>query len=286
MRIFDCHSHWATQKAHIWRTPDDMARQETIWGTQGRYYTEREMMDYMRKHGARVILDLSFVKFLPIDEMREFHDYAFAMQRANPDVIFGHWIQVDPRRGKEVLLEFRRALSADAGFVGLAVMGQSTVPPDDPAWDPFYKLAIDTRTPAMILVGLTGMGQGVRGGYGVILDHGHPRHVDTVAARYPDLDVLAARPAWPWQDEMIAVLLHKKNVSYELHGWSPRRLTPELKREIGRRLHDRIMIGCDFPVLTYEKVVTAWQSLGYTEEVLEKILYRNAEAYFPGAALK
>ena len=115
---------------------------------------------------------------------------------------------------------------------------------------------------------------------GIVLDDGHPRHIDFVAARYPELDILAARPAYPWQDDMIAVLLHKGNVSYELHGWGPRQLSDSLKKEIGRRLQDRIMIGCDFPVLEYEKIVSDWRSLGYPEEVLQKILHRNAEAYF------
>ena len=40
------------------------------------------------------------------------------------------------------------------------------------------------------------------------------------------------------------------------------------------------MFGCDFPVLRYEKVVADWKSEGYPQEVLEKVLYRNAEAYF------
>ncbi len=38
-----------------------------------------------------------------------------------------------------------------------------------------------------------------------MLDHGHPRHIDIVAARYPKLKVLAARPAYPWQNEMLAI---------------------------------------------------------------------------------
>lgn len=280
MRFFDCHSHWATPTAHIWRTETQMARQEKIWKTQGRYWSEDEMMAAMRAAHARVILDLSFVKFLPIEEIRRYHDYAFAMQRANPDVIFGHWIQLDPRRGQESLSEFRRALDAKAGFIGLAVMGQALVPATDSAWDPFYGMAMEAKSPVMLLVGLTGIGQGARGGEGVILDHGHPRHVDMVAARFPEMDILAARPAWPWQDDMIAVLLHKANVHYELHGWGPKQLTPSLKKEIGTRLQDRVMLGCDFPVLMYDKVVADWQSLGYSDAVLEKIFHRNAEAYF------
>jgi predicted TIM-barrel fold metal-dependent hydrolase len=40
------------------------------------------------------------------------------------------------------------------------------------------------------------------------------------------------------------------------------------------------MIGCDFPVLEYEKIVADWKSLGYPDEVLDKILYTNAARYF------
>jgi predicted TIM-barrel fold metal-dependent hydrolase len=255
--------------------------QEKVWRTKARYYTEQEMMDYMRSQNVRAILDIAFVKTLPIEQIREYHDYTFEVARANPDVIFGHWLQFDPRRPEESLREFRRALDAKAGFIGFAVAGQTVgVPPSDPAWNPYYELAIESKTPVMIMTGLTGIGQGMRGGRGIIIDHGHPRHVDEVAARYPELDILAARPAWPWQDDMIAVMLHKANVSYELHGWSPKHFTPALKKEIRGRLQDRIMFGCDFPVLSYEKVVGDWIAEGYPEEVLHKVLRANAEAYF------
>lgn len=280
-RLFDCHSHWATRTGHIFRTEAELARQEGIWKTKGRYYSEQEMMDFMRANKVRAILDLAWTRQLPIEQMREIHDYAFGMARKNRDVIFGHWLQFEPQRRDESLHEFRRARDADAGFVGFAVSGQSTgVPASDPLWFPFYEAAIEAKTPVMIMVGLTGIGQGVPGGYGIVLDHGHPRHVDIAAARYPQLRILAARPAYPWQEEMIAVLLHKGNVSCELHGWGPRQFSDSLKREIGRRLQDRVMFGCDFPVLEYPKVVADWRSLGYSEEVLEKVLFRNAEAYF------
>jgi predicted TIM-barrel fold metal-dependent hydrolase len=85
---------------------------------------------------------------------------------------------------------------------------------------------------------------------------------------------------------MIAVLLHKSNVHYELHGWSPKYFTPALKKEIGWRLQDRILFGWDWPTLTLERLVEDWRSLGYTEEVYEKVFHRNAESFFPGAAPK
>ena len=40
------------------------------------------------------------------------------------------------------------------------------------------------------------------------------------------------------------------------------------------------MWGCDFPVLRYEKVIEDWESEGYSEDVLRKVLAENAAAYF------
>jgi predicted TIM-barrel fold metal-dependent hydrolase len=285
MRIFDCHSHWGTKKGYLFRTEAELARQEKIWKTPVHYYTEDEQAEYFRSNNARAILDISWIKSLPMNEMRQYHDYVFAEQRKHSDVYFGQWLQFDPVKGvADAVREFERCISLKAGFVGLCINGQVTgVPASDPTWDPFYKASIDAGAPVMILCGLTGVGQGLPGGKGIILDNGHPRHIDAVAARFPELKVLAARPAYPWQDEMIAILIHKPNVSYELHGWGPKQFAPALKREIGRRLQDRVMFGCDFPVLKYEKVTADWRAEGYTEEVLEKVFCKNAEAYFPCA---
>lgn len=280
MQIIDCHSHWGTQRGYLFRTPEELARQEKIWKTPVRYFTEDEQAAYFRKNQVKAVLDLSITKFMPIDDMRALHDYALAQQRLHPDVIAGHWLQFDPRRGAESIAEFERCLAAGAGFVGFGVNGQVTrVPASDPLWDPFYKRSVDAGVPVMILTGLTGIGQGLPGGGGIKLDDGHPRHIDDVASRYPDLKILAARPAYPWQDEMIAILLHKPNVTYELHGWGPRQFSPTLKKEIGGRLQDRVMFGCDFPVLRYEKVLADWHSEGYSEAVLNKVLHDNAQAY-------
>ncbi len=61
--------------------------------------------------------------------------------------------------------------------------------------------------------------------------------------------------------------------------------SPALKCEIGGRLQDRIMFGCDFPVLKFEMMIERWQELSYSEDVLAKVFHRNAEAYFPNAAV-
>jgi hypothetical protein len=271
----------------VFQTPEELANQEKVWGTKADFQTEQEMTDTFRRNNVRVMMDLATTVLYPmnIDEIRAAHDYTFEVQRKHSDVIFGHWLSLNPRLGKEAIKEYERAVGAKAGFIGFGIIGQTKdgFPASDPIWDPFYKTSIDANIPVLIHSGLTGIGQGLPGGRGIVLDHGHPRHIDLVAARFPELKILAARPAYPWQDEMIAILLHKGNVHYELHGWSPKAFSPALKREIGGRLQDRVMFGCDYPVLKYEMMVERWRSLGYSEAVLEKVMYRNAEAYFPEA---
>jgi predicted TIM-barrel fold metal-dependent hydrolase len=106
--------------------------------------------------------------------------------------------------------------------------------------------------------------------------------VDEVAAKFPKLKVIAGRPAWPWQTEMIAVLLHKGNVWYELHGWSPKYYSPDLKWEISRRLQDKIMFGADYPLFRYERLVKDWEDQGYSREIMEKVFYKNGEEFLRG----
>ena len=60
----------------------------------------------------------------------------FAMQRAHPDIVIGHWIHLQPERGAPALAEFRRCLDR-GGFIGLAVSGSGGLPASDPAWQPF-----------------------------------------------------------------------------------------------------------------------------------------------------
>jgi predicted TIM-barrel fold metal-dependent hydrolase len=85
---------------------------------------------------------------------------------------------------------------------------------------------------------------------------------------------------------MIAVLMHKRNIWYELHGWSPKYHTTDLKHEIPRRLKDRILFGGDYPLFSYERLVKDWRAEGYPPEILDKVFYKNAERFLADAGFK
>jgi len=282
MRIIDLHSHWGTKRGYPFQTPEELAQQRRVFRSDPSYVTETEMVAYFRSMQVQAMLDLG-VRPIPLEELRVLHDYALDVQRQGADVVLGNWLHIDPRTAAAGVDELERCVSAKAGLVGLAVAGAGfNIPASDPAYDAFYRYCIDTGTPVLLMVGYTGLGATLPGGGGVLLECSHPRYVDQVAARYPELTIVASRPAWPWQTEMIAILLHKSNVWYELHGWSPKYFTPDLKVEIGKRLQDRVMFGADYPLLRYERLIADWKAEGYTAEVLEKVFYRNAEAFLSG----
>ena len=121
---------------------------------------------------------------------------------------------------------------------------------------------------------------------GITLEGSHPRYVDRVAAKYPDLNVIAARVAWPWQSEMIAIALHKANVWMELHGWSPRYFSDELKREIARRLRKKTFFGADYPMLGHGRLAREWAEQGFDQDVLEDVFFRNADSFLASIGVK
>ncbi len=288
MRYFDCHSHFSTQAGLHHASQEDYEQAQRVFKRKRTFETEREMADGFRSRNVRTILDIYRTwRMTDEDQIRQSHDYVIDFTRNNPDIVYGNWVAINPLMKDFWLKEYRRLLDSKTGFYGFCQSQNSIgLPPSDPAWDPFYKLSIEVGAPVLLMTGLTGIGQGMPGGKGIILEDGHPRHVDQVAARYPELKILAGRPAWPWQDDMLAILLHKSNVYYEVHGWSPKYFTPALKKEIGWRMQDRVMFGWDWPTLTLERLVEDWRSLGYTEEVYEKVFHRNAESFFPDAAPK
>lgn len=277
--MIDIHSHWGTKRGYTLRSAEELAQQKKTWNSEPKYATEDEMADYFRQSGVRTILDFGYTKFIPLAEAKPVHDYGFETERAHPDVILGHWIHVDPHTGAEGVRELRRCIDQAPGFIGFAVSGSGSGPASDPAWKPFYTLCIEAKIPALIFVGTTGLGAGLPGGGGVVLDDCHPRHLDQVAVRFPELQIVAARPGWPWQTETIAVLMHKRNIWYELHGWSPRYFAPDLKHEIPRRLRERVMFGADYPLFTYERLTRDWRSEGYADDVLDDVFRNNAERF-------
>lgn len=203
------------------------------------------------------------------------NDFVAGCVAAHPDVFCG-FASVDPLSGPAAVAELERAVR-DLGLRGLKMHpGAQGFTPDDRTHYPIWETASALGVPLLVHTGTTGLGAGLPGGGGIHLAGANPMLLDAVAADFPDLQIVMAHPAWPWQDEQIAVALHKPNTWIDLSGWSPRYFAPALVREIGGRLQDRVLFGTDHPFIAHDKWFSAFDALGFDDAVAEKVLRANA----------
>jgi predicted TIM-barrel fold metal-dependent hydrolase len=203
------------------------------------------------------------------------NDFVADCVARHPDAFLG-FASVDPWKGRAAVAELRRAVT-DLGLVGLKLhpSAQAFAPNDTRAY-PIYEAAAELDIPVLFHTGTTGFGAGLPGGAGVKLGYSRPILLDDVAADFPQLTIVGAHPSWPWQDEMLAVMGHKTNVWLDLSGWSPRLWSPELRDAVLGPLQDRALFGTDYPFISFEKWLRAFQAHEPDPEVETKILRGNA----------
>jgi uncharacterized protein len=72
------------------------------------------------------------------------------------------------------------------------------------------------------------------------------------------------------------VALHKTNVYIGISGWAPRRIPPEVIRELRGRLSGQFLWGSDFPFFTPDRCLAEFDALGLSDEVRAAVLHDNA----------
>jgi predicted TIM-barrel fold metal-dependent hydrolase len=195
--------------------------------------------------------------------------------RANSDVLIP-FASIDPHKGKRGVDEARR-LIADYGVRGFKFHPnvQGFYPNDRMAY-PLYEAIAEAKLPALFHTGQTGVGAGTRGGGGIRLKYSNPMHVDDVAVDFPELTIVLAHPSFPWQDEALAVAVHKPQVYIDLSGWSPKYFPPQLVQHANTLLRERMLFGTDYPFITPERWLADFAKLDIKPEVRPLILKENA----------
>ena len=193
----------------------------------------------------------------------------------NSDILIP-FASIDPAKGKIGVREAKR-LTRDFGVRGFKFHPtyQGFFPNDRSAY-PLYE-AIETEGAiALFHTGQTGVGSGMRGGMGMRLKYSNPIHLDDVAVDFPDLKIIAAHPAFPWQEEALAVALHKPNVYIDLSGWSPKYFPETLVKHCNTLLKRKMLFGSDWPAITPDRWLSDFEKLDIKDEVRPLILKENA----------
>jgi predicted TIM-barrel fold metal-dependent hydrolase len=98
------------------------------------------------------------------------------------------------------------------------------------------------------------------------------------------MKILAAHPGWPWVEETIGVVTHKKNVYVDTSGYLAEQLPELFQKAIGSRLQDKALFGTDFPYVDLAKALVSFDKMGFKDAVKEKLLLGNARNLFGLAA--
>lgn len=138
---------------------------------------------------------------------------------------------------------------------------------DDRRLYPLYDLCLELDVPVIIM---TGPFAGPR------IEDTHPRHVQQVAADFPRLKLVCGHGCWPFTEAMLGVAYRHENVfvSPDAYLFMPG-AEPVIAATRGF-LQDQILYGSAYPVREVDKSLDDYLALGFSSEVLDKTLHRNA----------
>ncbi|GLW11935.1 4-hydroxyphenyl-beta-ketoacyl-CoA hydrolase [Microtetraspora sp. NBRC 13810] len=256
-------------------TAEDLDAMGSYFKTDVRGYDVRQLAAHYR---ARSMLAVVFT----VDTLTATGDEPVPSSEEIAEVAAEHadavipFASVDPGRGKAGVRLARRLIE-EYGVAGFKFHPSAQgFFPDDPAVYPLYEVIAEHRLPALFHTGQTGIGAGTRGGGGIRLKYSNPLHLDDVAVDFPDMPIVLAHPSFPWQEEALAVALHKPQVYIDLSGWSPKYFPPLLVQYANTLLKDKVLFGTDFPLLTPERWMADLEKTAIRDEVKPGIFKHNA----------
>ncbi|MGH6924868.1 MAG: amidohydrolase family protein [Propylenella sp.] len=243
-------------------------------GAKGMLPTVEQTAAYYRERKIGCVI-------FPVDAEREtgFRRYAnedvARIAAENGDIMIP-FASIDPAKGKAGAREARR-LIADFGIRGFKFHPtMQAFYPDDRNAYPLYEAIAEAGAIALFHTGQTGVGAGMRGGMGMKLKYSNPIHLDDVAADFPEMRIVLAHPSFPWQEEALAVAIHKPNVYIDLSGWSPKYFPPVLIQYANTLLRQKMLFGSDWPAITPDRWLADFRNIDIRDEVRPLILKENA----------
>jgi len=273
MRAIDIHVHVPAPPNHpAWKEKEALA---AYFGAKQVLYTAEEMHALYRELDIfAVVFDIDAETTSGVPYVG--NDYVAGIVSQYPDQFMG-FASVDPWKGKSAVLELERSIK-ELGLRGLKLHPtMQAFFPNDTRFYPLWAKAQELSIPVLFHSGQTGVGAGAAGGAGYKLKYSHPMLLDDVAADFPELTIIMAHPSVPWQEEQLAVALHKRNVFIDLSGWSPKYFRPILVQYISSLLKDKALFGSDYPALQPDRWLRDFENLGLKEEIKQKILLENAK---------
>ena len=172
----------------------------------------------------------------------------------HPDTLIG-FLCVDPTqdRWEDEMREGHESL----GLRGIKLLPMyAGFRPDEPRLDPLWKYATEKRLPILLHTGTTFVAQAP-------LECTLPRHVDTVAIRFPDVRIIMAHLGHPYEGECIATFRKHPNVYADISAlhYRPLQLYHSLMLVQEYGVWHKVLFGTDYPFTTVNETIDGVRKL-------------------------
>jgi hypothetical protein len=179
---------------------------------------------------------------------------------------------VDPTNRRQAIRRIEDALAA--GLIGVNLEPGAYPTPmyaDDRRLYPIYAYCEDNDIPVVMMAG---------GNAGPDLSYTMPVHVDRVAGDFPKMRLAISHGGWPWVTEILHIAFRRENVwispDQYLCGMPG---SDEYVRAANGFLSERFLYASSYPFISAKDYLAWFRTLPIREEVMERLLYRNAAAF-------
>jgi uncharacterized protein len=178
----------------------------------------------------------------------------------------------------------------DLGAAGVKLSPlYSGVNPRDPRCAEIYRYCVLHGLPVLFHAGTSFVGH-------TPLDDSRPVHFDAVAGDFPELRMVLAHLAHPWESETIAVIRRRPHVYADLSAlyYRPWQFYNSMRLLVEYRAENKVLFGSDYPFTTTGDSLRGVRNVNaivaqsglppVPSEVLENIIHRDALALLGLAA--
>ena len=240
--IIDVHSHTWEYPQHF----NDDFRQQASRAKGGSEFDLTVTLDaYRSTGGSKTDRTIVFGGKAKLSGLWVDDEYVAQYVAADPDHLIG-FLSVDPTQDgwqkemevghQELGMRGIKLLSMYAGFY-----------PSDERLDPLWQYATDHQLPVLLHTGTTFIAQAP-------LDCTLPRHLDSVATRFPDVRIIMAHLSHPYEGECVVVIRKHPNVYTDVSAlhYRPFQLYHSLMLVQEYGVWDKLLFGTDYPFTTVD----------------------------------
>lgn len=188
-----------------------------------------------------------------------FNDATASFVRAHPDRLIG-FMSIHPYDAG-ALDEFERCRT-DLGLRGVKLgANYQNFDPFEPRALAIFERAQKYGLPVMLHQGTSPVRMAP-------IRYAHPLLMDEIAMRYPDLKVIMAHMAHPWQAETCVVIRKHPNLYADISGtiYRPFSFWEQLIKASEWNVMDKLLLGSDFPIATVQESIDALRNVNHIVE--------------------